>query len=272
MRIAHAMLSVAAMLAQEPDAREIVRRSVDANDRNWKIARNYTFLERDEERRLDSAGQVKSKKIETHDVTLLEGSPYRRLVERDDRALTPDEEKHERRKLEQSIAERSKETPADRNRRIAEFEKRRERDRALMREVAEAFDFRIAGTDQVDGRDVWVIEATPSKGYEPRGREAKIFPGVNGKLWIDRQTLQWVKVEAEVIKTVSWGLFLLRLDPGGRVSLEQTRVNDEVWLPRRVIVAGSARIGLIKKVRMQEEITYSKFRRFQADSRLVPAE
>jgi hypothetical protein len=78
-----------------------------------------------------------------------------------------------------------------------------------------------------------------------------------------------VKVEAEVIKTVSWGLFLLRLDPGGRISLEQTRVNDEVWLPRHVTVAGSARIGLIKKVRMHEEITYSKFRKFQADSRLV---
>jgi len=45
--LALAMAAVAA--AQQPDGREIVRRSVRANDENWNRARSYTFLERIEE-------------------------------------------------------------------------------------------------------------------------------------------------------------------------------------------------------------------------------
>ncbi len=149
------------------DARcaEIVRRSVAAIEENWKIARNYTFLQRTEERQLDSADQVKSKEVKTYDITLLEGSPYLRLVERDDHPLPPAEEKKEREKLEKSIAERMKETPAERQRRIGDYEKRRERQRETMREVADAFDFKVAGQDRVDGRNVWILEAAPRPGF-----------------------------------------------------------------------------------------------------------
>jgi len=272
MRFALALVFFAAAAAQQPEARDIMRRSVDANDQNWKIARNYTFLERSEERQLDSAGRVKSKQVKTYDVTLLEGSPYRRLVERDDHPLASEEQQKEKEKLERSIAERSRETPAARERRIAEYEKRRERERELMREVADAFDFRVAASDHVDGREVWVIEATPRPGYQPRNWNMKFLPHVRGKLWIDKLSLQWAKLEAEVIDPVSWGLFLLRLERGARIGFEQTRVNDEVWLPKRVVVSASARIGFIKKLRIEQDVAYKNFRKFQADSRLVAAQ
>jgi hypothetical protein len=81
MRIALALMIASMATAQQPDARELVRRSVEANDQNWNVARNYTFLEREEQRQLDSGGRVKSREVKTYDLTLLEGSPYRRLVE-----------------------------------------------------------------------------------------------------------------------------------------------------------------------------------------------
>jgi hypothetical protein len=267
MAIAAALAGIAA--AQTPDAAEIVRRSVAAIDENWKIARNYTFLQRTEERQLDSADQVKSKEVKTYDITLLSGSPYLRLVERDDHPLPPAEEKKEREKLEKSIAERLKETPAERQRRIGEYEKRRESQRAAMREVADAFDFKVAGQDRVDGRNVWILEATPRPGFRPRSSDAKVLPHVRGKLWIDQQTYHWVKLEAEVIDPVSWGLFLVRLDRGARIWFDETRVNDEVWLPRRVYITASARLGIFKKLRVQQDTTFKNFRKFQSDSRLV---
>ena len=39
------LASTAALLG-EVDAREIIRRAVAADERNWKVARNYGFLER----------------------------------------------------------------------------------------------------------------------------------------------------------------------------------------------------------------------------------
>lgn len=270
--MALALISALTAAAGQPDAREIVWRSVAASDENWKMARSYTFLQRTEERQIDSAGQVKSKEVKTYDVTLLEGSPYFRLLERDDHPLPAAEEKKEQAKLEKSIADRMKETPEQRRRRIEDYEKRRERQRQAMREVGEAFDFKNVGQDVVNGREVWIVEAVPLAGYQPRSRDARILPHVRGKLWIDQRSYHWVKLEAEVIHPVSWGLFLVRLDPGARIRFDETRVNDEVWLPQHISVAASARLGIFKKLRVQEDTTYKNFRKFRTDSRLVAVE
>jgi hypothetical protein len=111
-----------------------------------------------------------------------------------------------------------------------------------MREVAEAFDFKITGQDSIDGRAVWILEASPLPGYRLRSRDGRILPHVRGKLWIDQRTYHWARVEAEVIDPVPWGLFLVRLDPGARIRFDETRVNDEVWLPRWISITASARL------------------------------
>ena len=59
---------------------------------------------------------------------------------------------------------------------------------------------------------------------------------LRGKIWIDQKNYGWVKVEAEAIDTISWGFFVLRIHKGSRIAFEQTRVNDEIWLPKRVAV------------------------------------
>ena len=84
-------LAAACVLTAAQDPREIVRRSVQLMDHNLALARNYTFLERSETRELDSGAIVKTRKIATYDVTMLEGSPYRRLVAKDDHGLSPEE-------------------------------------------------------------------------------------------------------------------------------------------------------------------------------------
>jgi hypothetical protein len=272
MRIVLAMAPIAIAAAQGPDAREIVRRSLEANEQNWKIARNYTFLQRTEERRMDGTGQTKSKEVKTYDITLLQGSPYVRLVARDDRPLPPAEDKKEQDKLNKSIAERMKETPAQRERRISDYDKRRARQQEAMREIGDAFEFRVTQQDRVEGRDVWVLQATPRPGYQPRSSEAKVLPHVRGNLWIDQKSYHWTKLEAEVITPVSWGLFLVRLDSGARIYFDETLVNDEVWLPQHIWVAASARLGLFKKLRVEEDTTYTKYRRFQTDSRIIASQ
>ena len=77
----------AVLPAQDPI--EILRRATDLDTRNTEISRSYTFLERQEQRDLDSGGKLKKTESSTFDVTLLEGSPYRRLVARNDKPLSP---------------------------------------------------------------------------------------------------------------------------------------------------------------------------------------
>jgi hypothetical protein len=262
-------VAAACTLAAAQDPREIVRRSVERMDHNLTIARNYTFLERSETRELDSDAHVKTRKILLYDVTMLEGSPYRRLIGKDDHGLSPEEERIERKKLADSIAQRQKEAPGEHARRIAEWEKKRQREREPLDEVPDAFDFRIAGEGPIDGRDAWVIEGTPRPGYRARSSLAKLFPKFRGRLWIDKADYQWVKTEAEVTGDISWGLFVARLSKGARLDVEMTRVNDEVWLPKRIEAKASARLALVKKYRIEAETSFSNYRKFQVESRVV---
>jgi hypothetical protein len=78
-----------------------------------------------------------------------------------------------------------------------------------------------------------------------------------------------VRLEAETTATISFGLFIARLNPGAKLIFEQTRVNDEVWLPKREVVRGAVRVGLVKKLSAEQEVTWNNYRKFQVDSRVV---
>jgi hypothetical protein len=78
------------------DAREIVRRSVELDQANWLRMQDYTWLARSSERHFDSGGKVKSTEGSAWETVMLDGEPYRRRLERDDRPLPPAERKKQR--------------------------------------------------------------------------------------------------------------------------------------------------------------------------------
>ena len=119
---------------------------------NAKHARNYTFIQRNEERELDDSGKVKSTESKTYDVTMLEGSSYRRLIARDDHPLLPKEVKKEDDKLNKSTVERRHETKAQREKRMSDYDDRPGRNRSMLKEVSEAFDFRLLREEAVGSR------------------------------------------------------------------------------------------------------------------------
>ena len=133
-----------------------------------RAARNYTFLQRVELRWLDAQGKVKLSHVQTYDVTLQEGTPYRQLIEREDSALSPSEEKAEHERLSKSIAERRQETDVKRAKRLSEYDRRPDWQSEAWHELPEAFEFRLAGEGEMDGRSVIIIEAVPREGYQPR--------------------------------------------------------------------------------------------------------
>jgi hypothetical protein len=269
MRALLVILASATAVVAQTDAREIIRRAAAAEDRNWKVARNYTFSEREKLRYLDSQGRVRSQEVSIHDVTLLDGSPYSRLVARDDRPLPSAEERKEQEKLTRSTAERRDQTAAQRTQRLSEYVLRPEWQREAWRELPNAFDFRLAGEEVWEGHTLFVIEATPHPGYQALSRTAKVFAHLRCKLSVDKQDYHLVKGQVEVVETISVGLFLVRVAKGSHAAFEQTRVNDEVWLPSQVHAFVSARLGLLKVLRFEQELTYSKCHESQPDSPIV---
>ena len=248
-------------LAAADDPKEIVRRALQRNAHNDEVSRQYTYLRRDDVRTLDGGGKVKHRDLQTFDITLLEGSPYRRLVARDDKPLPPGEEKKEQELLRKSIEQRRKETPSERQQRIADWERKRNRERENIAEVCNGFDFHFAGDEQFDGVPVWVIDATPHPGYVPKSREASYFPRIKGRIWVAKSDYTPVKIAIDTLDTITFGAFLFRLAKGGHVEVEYSRVNDEVWLPKRVSVNAAARLLFIKAYHFDADYTFSNYQR-----------
>ncbi|HEX4595917.1 MAG TPA: hypothetical protein VH157_16645 [Bryobacteraceae bacterium] len=265
-----AAVTVATLSAQ--DAREIVRKSVELDQANWLRMKDYTWIAHESERNLDSRGAVKSEKTQAWETLVLYGEPHRRMIERDGKTLPPDEQRKEQAKLDRVAAKLANETPEQRQRRVTDYEKRREKEREFLREITDLYDFHLEGQQQVDGHAAWVISATPKPGYQPKRREAKPLLKIRGKIWIDTTEYQWVRLEAETTDTISYGLFIARLNPGAKMFFEQTRVNDEIWLPKRESVSGSGRLGLVKKIALQQELIWSNYRKFQVESKVVPTQ
>lgn len=250
------------------DAREIVGKSVELDQTNWRRAKDYTWTVNLVERRRDGDGNVKSEKKDVWETIILYNEPHRRYTERDGQVLTAEEMRKQQEKLDKELTKLRDETPQQKQRRLANEEKQRQKDREFLLEIPDAYHLKIERSDRIQGRDVWVISAAPDKSYHPKHGDAKNLLKIKGTLWIDKAEYQWVRVEAETIDTLTWGLFIGRINPGARLLFEQTRVNDEIWLPRHQIVKGTGRV-LGKRISGEEEVTWSNFRKFRVESNIV---
>jgi len=255
------------LLAQ--DAHEIVRRAVDLDKNNGDNWRNVTYVQHQIDRQFETSGKIKSQADRTWDVTFQEGSPYRRLIARNGVPLTPEEQKAEDEKMQWNIAERRKESKEQRERRIAEWRKRADRQREPLNEVPDAFDFQIVREEPIQGAPAWVIDGTPKPNYKAKSSAASILGKMKARFWISKRDYHWIKLEAETLDTFTYGAFLLRIGKGAHITMEQARVNGDMWLPTRIALAGSARILLVKGVHAQLDITYSDYKKFVVDSRVV---
>ena len=257
--------------AKAEDARDIVRKSVELDQVNWLRMADYTWIARERERHFDSRQRVTSNHEEGWETLILDGEPYRRLLERDDKPLPADQGRKEQEKLDNAVARLGRETPEQKQRRLNAFQKDRRRQRKFLLEISDALNFRMEPDETINGQPVWVISGLPKPGYQARSREGRALLKIRGKIWIEKAGYQWVKVEAQTTATISFGWFLARLNPGARLVFEQTRVNNEVWLPQREYLRGTGRVGLLKRLEEDDEITWSNYRKFQVNSRIVPA-
>ena len=63
-----------------PDARQIMEASTAATQRHWRARLHYTYVEREESRRRDLDGRLKSEDVDVSTMIQINGVPYGRLV------------------------------------------------------------------------------------------------------------------------------------------------------------------------------------------------
>jgi hypothetical protein len=167
----------------------------------------------------------------------------------------------EERKQKEKLERLQRETPEGRAERLRKEE---EETASLVGEIPKAFDFELIGEEIVDGRQAYVLQATPHPGYQAQGKYGKMFSKLEGKLWVDKQDLGWIKADGEVIQPFSIGLFLARVLRGSHITLEQTRVDGGIWMPQHIGIRAAAKIFFFKSLVIDRVQTYSDYRLAEA--------
>ena len=197
--------------------REIIQQSVRRNMLNYERLKDYTYFEHDEERSFDKHGKLTKTERHTFEVLILGGHDYERLIEHNDKPLSPKEATKEQEKLDKEIEQRKRETSEEK----AKIEKERRQQRKFLDEIPEEFNFQLLGVEDVSGKPAWVITADPKPSYHPKELGAKLISKMRGKIWVDQSEYQWVRIEAQAVGTLSYGFGMLKINPGATVTFEQ---------------------------------------------------
>jgi hypothetical protein len=233
----------------QPDPRALLRESIRNYQQDWRTGMSWSCTET-EVSHSDGAD-----KVEVSEVIPLEGTPYDKLIEKNGRPLTPEERRREDEKFEKAARERRSESPEERRARIQKYEN----ERAFIKDIPNAYNFTLAGDGVVDGRPAWILGMTPRAGFVPATPRGGMLRHLRGRLWIDKQDLQWARAEAHVIEPISIGWILARIGAGARITLQMTRVVKGVWLPAKIDVDGAARVLLFHNKVLDEHLTFSGY-------------
>lgn len=233
----------------KPDVPTIIQRSVEANDRDFKIAPEFNYKQR------EKIGD----QIKTSQVTMIEGTPYYRLLAINGVPLDSQKAAAEEQKMQQAIQQRKAESASARQERIAKYQKSRHSDHLMMSQLTQAFNFTMLGTRRVRGFTVWSLKAVPKPGYQPPNMDCQVLPGMEGEMWIDQKSYEWVKVTARVIRPVSIEGFLAQVQPGTEFEIEKNPVPGGGWQITHYSSFANAHVLHMFKHQESDDVTYSDF-------------
>lgn len=234
----------------------------------------YRFMERRVEQKLDGSGRVTDESVKLFEV--YPGLPgedrYRRLVEEDGKRVRQEQlakEDRERQKRVESYARKVASTakPSQRQAVARDEDKARREYSAAVDDVFRVYDIQMVRREAIEGHDTILATLTPKPGVKPLTRDGKVMQHFKARAWISESDYELVRVEIEAIDTLSFGLGLLaRVHKGTVAAYERRKVNNEVWLPAVVTWTASARVALVRRLRLRGVSEFSDYRKFTVDT------
>lgn len=231
----------------------------------------YMFIERRSEQHLDASGRVTSESNKVFEV--YPGLPgedrYRRLIEENGRPVSPGaltkEDRGRQRDIDAYV--RSQASESERQKAARENDKLRRRYDAAIDDIFRVYDIRMLRRELIDGHDTIFATLDPKAGVQPLTDDGKIMRNFKARAWVSESDYELVRVEIEAIRDLTFGLGLLaRIHKGTVASYERRKVNNEVWLPAKVTWTASARVLLLKNLRLRGIDDFSGYRKFSVDT------
>jgi len=243
---------------------------VEANQRKAEaVEKDYIYHSVETEQELDSHGHVKKTIVTESDHFWVNGVPVRRVVKKNGKDLSPDEIAKENERIDKLTA-KANEHREKLDNQGKETDPRGNEEVTVSR-LLELGSFTHARRVQLSGRDTIAVDFTGDPKAKTRNRTEDVIRDMVGTAWIDEQDHVLTRVEGHFVKDfkVGGGL-LVSVQKDTRFSMQQTKVNGEVWLPARLNAQGAIHALLFFGLNGSGQIVNSDYRKFRASSTILP--
>jgi hypothetical protein len=202
---------------------------------------------------------IDAKGDQIRDVIESKDGAVARLILKDGKPLTEDQDKAERQRLDAMIA-----SPSDYQKHIKSDNEGKKLADQLMRLMPDAMIYTYtpgqpqSGGD--DGSQEVVLDYKPNPKFSPPITTAQALTGLEGRAWIDVKSRQLVRMEGTVFRPVNfgWGM-LAHIYPGGHLVLQQTNAGNNRWIFTRFEEDVSVRALMVKTIHIHSHFEAGSF-------------
>jgi len=268
------LLLVAAPVAQDPPlpdfdtfAAQVKLRLATDEERQS----GFMFTERRVEQKLDAAGRLKGEEVKVFEV--YPGLPgehrYRRLIEENGKPVSAVELAKQDRERQKDVETYARQLASGtQSQKVAQEEaKERKKYAAAVDDIFRIYDIRMIRRESIDGHGTVFATLTPKNGARPQTDDGNIMRHFKARSWISESDYELVRVEIEAIDDLSFGLGLLaRVHKGTIATYQRRKVDNEAWLPLQVTWTASARLLLVRRLRLRGVAEFSDYRKFTVDT------
>ncbi|HXG83063.1 MAG TPA: hypothetical protein VNI84_03455 [Pyrinomonadaceae bacterium] len=255
-----------------PDIPALLKALQANEDKVDEILENYSYTQKIISRGFDKDGALNEKSSQTFQLSFHKGNRMARLIEREDRPLTANEQADEDKKVEKRVAEIDRKIAKQEAKAAAQSKNKAEEDdddrRISVAELLRASILINPRREIFRGREVIVFDFEPNPNFDYKNAESflKLFGKTMGVMWIDARDKQVARVEAVLADNFKiGGGVLLNLSKGASFSLEQERMGDEIWLPSVAEVNLPLRVLLVAGFNLNNVVKTYNYRKFATE-------
>ena len=256
-----------------PDQDAFLKETRNHLQTDTSVQSSYMYVETERQVKLDKHGRIQEETVKVYEsYPGLPGEPrWERLISENGEPVSAEElaeQDRERAKKANAMARRLASDPAgERARQERDWRKFRQEREEAVNDIYIVFDIKMIGRESIEGHDTIAFTLTPKPDARPRTREGDLMKHFNVRAWISETDHELVRLEADAIDNVGFGLGILaRLHKGAELSFLRRKINDEVWLPAVASYSGSARVGLLWTLRRTGTYEYSGYKKFSVDT------
>ena len=188
----------------------------------------------------------------------------RRRAEREKRNSAQSNAQGEEKNSEKSSAQGEKKSTAETEKKNKQDEE--EAGNPAISLFLKACDFVSPRREVFEGRESIVFDFRPRAGFKPKTREESLIAKLVGVVWIDPVDKQVMRLEARLAEGFKMaGGLLVSLKPGAALVMEQTRMEQGVWLPRFAQINLSVKVLLFAGGDFNKTIEWSDYKHFSGD-------